>query len=174
MFNRKQLIIKILKNLLKAGVAVLVAVIVIFFSGRQISKISQTVSEQRISAFILEKRSETIFQLRDGFKVIGNADKKIEESLPLAENILGFVAGLENLASQNSVQQILSFSVPADKVIDYNINLSANISVLINYLKNFEKLPYFTGISSINLSASSVGGWEENSAVSLKAKVFIR
>lgn len=174
MFSKKQLIIKILKNLLKAGVAVAVAIIVIFFTGRQISKISQTINEQRISAFILEKRSETISQLKEGFRVIGSADKKIEESLPPAENILGFVAALENLASQNSIQQILNFSAPAEKIIDYNINLSANISVLINFLKNFEKIPYFTGISSINLSASPVGGWEENSAVSLKAKFFIR
>lgn len=154
--------------------AAVAAAVVIFFSSSQISKISQTIREQRISAFVLEKRSETIFQLREGFRVIGDADKKIEEALPPAENILGFVAGMENLASQNSVQQILSFSVLADKIIDYNINLNVNISSLINYLKNFEKLPYFTGISSINLSASSVGGWEENSAVSLRAKFFIR
>jgi len=174
MFNKKQLIIKILKNLLKAGVAVAVAAVVVFFAGKQISEISQTIREQRISAFVLEKRNETIFQLREGFKVIGDANTKIEESLPLAENILGFVVSLENLANQNSVQQILNFSAPIGKSIDYNINLNANISSLINYLKNFEKLPYFTGISSFNLSAPSVGGWEGDSAIFLKAKVFIR
>jgi len=172
MFNKKQLILTIFKISLKAVIATVIAIIIIVFSSQQISKISNSLKEQRTAAFILEKKTETISQLREDFNLVDEADRKISDAFPPADNILGFVTSLENLASQNGLQQTISFGTPADSSIDYNLTLNANIFTLINYLKNFEKLPYFTGISSINLNAPS--GWEGNSTISIRAKVYTK
>ena len=173
MFNKKQLIFSILRILAKAGIAVVVAAVVVGFSSRQISKISDSLAEQRAAVFTLERRNETVSQIREDFKIIGNADAKIEAAFPSRDNIIEFVTALERTASQNAVQQSLSFGVPVNNSIDYGINLTANINTLINYLKTFEKLSYFTAVSSVNLSASSAG-WESNSSISMRAKVYAK
>lgn len=172
MFSRKQLIIKILKLAARAVIAVIVAAIVVIFFSQRISKISASLAEQRASAFILEKRSETNAQLKEDFKIVGEADKKINDAFPPADNILGFVAALETLALRNSLQQSLGFGAPADSSIDYSITLSGNIFIFINYLKDFEKFPFFTAISSVDLNAP--GGWEGNSTISMRAKVYTK
>ncbi|MEK9154834.1 MAG: hypothetical protein AAB596_02090 [Patescibacteria group bacterium] len=163
----------IFKNFLKAVAAIIIAIIALLFFSRQIVKISESLAEQRASAFILEKKNDVITQLSEDFNLIGDADKKIENAFPPAENILGFVAALETLSNQTSLNQVLSFGTPVVSSIDYNIKLSGNISNLISYLKRFEKLPYFTEISSINLSASS-GNWENDSLISLEAKIHTK
>ncbi len=173
MFNKKQLILTILKILAKAGIAVVVAAVVMGFSSRQISKISDSLAEQRAAAFTLERRNETVSQIRDDFKIIGNADAKIAAAFPSRDNIIEFVTALEGVASQNAVQQSLSFGVPVANSVDYGINLTANINTLISYLKTFEKLPYFTAVLSIGLNSPS-GGWENNSSVSMRAKVYAK
>ena len=152
--------------------AAVVAAIIVVFSGQQIVKISNSLAEQRATAFILEKRSETITQLKEDFKLVGDADKKIENAFPPADNVLEFVAALETLANQNGVSQGLSFSAPVEGSVDYTIAIGGHIFILINYLKNFEKIPYFSAISSVSLNAP--GGWEGNSTISLKAKVYTR
>lgn len=165
----------ILKNALKAGAAIAVAAFVIIFTGKQIGKISDSLAEQRTATFILEKRSETISRLAKDFETVGNADEKIKNAFPPVDNILDFVAALENLSVQNSIQGTYSFGTPseAEGFIDYGLNINANIFSLINYLKSFENLPYFTGISGITLGAQS-NGWEGNSSVSLRAKIYTR
>jgi hypothetical protein len=175
MFTKKQLLMMILKNLLKASLAAAFAIAVIVFTGGQIGKISNSLVEQRTATFILEKRNETISRLAEDFKKIGGTDEKIKNAFPPVDNILDFVAALENLSVQNSIQETHSFGTPSETrdSIDYGINMSANIFSLINYLKSFEKLPYFTGVSGISLSAQG-NGWEGNSLVSLKARVYTR
>ncbi len=173
MFNRKQLIFSILRILAKAGIAVVVAAVVVGFSSRQISKISDSLAEQRAAVFTLERRNETVSQIREDFKIIGNADVKIETAFPSRDNIIEFVTALERAASQNAVQQSLSFGVPIANSIDYGINLTSNINTLISYLKTHEKLPYFTAVLSIGFNAPS-GGWENNASVSMRAMVYAR
>ena len=175
MFTKKQLLIKIFKNVLKAGVAIAVAASIVIFTGEQISKISNSLIEQRTAAFILEKRSETISRLAKDFVTVGNTDEKIKNAFPPVDNILGFVATLENLFVQNSIQGTYSFGTPSEAgdYIDYGLNINANIFSLINYLKSFENLPYFTRILSIGLGAQG-NGWEGNSLVSLRAKIYTR
>ena len=172
MFSKKQLILKILKIAARAVIAAVVAVIVVIFFSQRISKISFSLAEPRATAFFLGKRRETTAQLGEDFKIVGEADKKMNDAFPPTDNILGFVGALETLALRNSLQQSFSFGTPADSGIDYNIILNGNIFIFINYLKDFERLPFFTAISSVSLSAP--GGWEGNSTISMRAKVWTK
>ncbi len=58
-------------------------------------------------------------------------------------------------------------------VISYNMNLTANIYDLIAYMEAFEKLPYFTEISSMTINAIS-NNWESDSSVSITAKLYAK
>jgi len=179
MIKEKKLFLIIGWNLLRATLSVLIAIFIVFFSIKKISKISESIMENKRTSFILEKRNEVISDLRKNFQLIGDKDKKIEEAIIPTDNILDFVAILESLASQNSLQQSLKFGTPVLVVnnvssIDYYLTLNGNIITLMNYLKGFEKLPYITGISLINFQALTDKGWENNSSVSIQGKLYVR
>lgn len=166
------------------GVAIVLAIIIIFFFSNRISKVSNSLAEKKKISFILEKRNSNLEKIKEGFSALEESafDGKniIEEALPPINNILGFTSALKDLASQNSLQQSLKFSspIPLQEVgkiniysIDYAITLNGGISSLINYLKSFEKMPYFSGISEITLNAPPTG-WESNSSILMKAKLY--
>ena len=146
------------------------AILLIIFFSQQIVKISNSLFEQRATAFILERRNDAIGQLREDFKAIGESDNKIKNAFPPADNILDFISAMETLANSHSIPQSLRFGALAGDYIDYNIQLNANISIFINYLKSFEKLSYFTSISGISLSSS--GDLMGDSAISLGARIY--
>lgn len=184
MFSKNQIKIIILKNLAKAAVAVLFSIIVILFFSQQISQISNSLSETRKSSFILAKRNETLDRLRKDLAVIGGKDKKIEDALPSIDNILGFVETLESLASRHSLGQSYNFGTPVPfrtvdenfslAIIDYNLTVNADAVALTNYLKDFEKIPYFSAISSININAPAGRGFKDSSLISMKAKLYAK
>lgn len=184
MFKRRQLTLKIFKNLLRAGIAVAIAAIIVFIASQQISKISNSIQQKKTLSYILEKRTETISALKNDFEAVGEADKRIETALPATDNILDFVATLESLAAETSVQQSLKFGnpVPAGlgsgnlniSTIDYNLTLTGNVLILINYLKKFETLPYFSGISSISIASRTDKGWEGDSTIGITAKLYTK
>lgn len=157
----------------KAAAAVILASLACVFLAAKIDKVSRSLQQQRILTLVMEKRSETLSKLKDDFKITGGAEEKINDALPPADNILDFVAALEALAKDNSVVQILSFESPSNLTINYGINISGNVDSLINYLKDFEKLPYFTGVSGLNLTAPN-GDWRSNSSATLAAKVYTK
>lgn len=180
--NRKKTISIILKHLLRAFIALAISSALIFIISRQISKIGNSLMENKKLSFIFEKRNETIKKLRQDFEMIGGNAQKMQNALPPADNILEFVGALESLSAQNSLAQSLKFDTPVDfssvqdgnlkiSTVDYNINLNGNIFILLNYLRSFEKLPYFTGISFFNLSGSN---WENNSSISMKARLYVK
>lgn len=182
MFNKKQIFTAILKNLAKAASAAIIAVIIaVIFSG-QIAKIGETLAEKKKLSAILEKRSDTAVKIEENFKIIGPNEIKIQNALLPADNILEFVGFLESLAGQTSVSQNFGFSTPTVlpqseenislAIINYNLNIGANIFILINYLNGFEGAPYFTDISGINISAPN--GLESDFNATMSAKLYAK
>lgn len=180
MLKERELILTIGRNLLKAAATAIAAVFLVLFLSGQISKISESIVKNKRTTFLLEKRTETLSELRNNLKIIGDNEKKIEEAMPPVDNILDFVAALEAVASENSLQQSLKFGTPVQVTagqiysIDYYVTLNGNVVTLLNYLKRFEQLPYVTGISRINLQASTPRGWEDDSSVSIQGKLYVR
>lgn len=168
----KYLLLTISKYALRAVIPAIIAVFMITFLKEKIILISRSVVEQRTLSMVLERRSETLSKLKNDFDAVGEVDEKIKGAMPPADNILDFVAALESMASKHSIQQSLNFNTPSDSSIDYSINLSGNVFALISYLKDFEKLPYLTGVNSVNIV--SQGDWTDSSSVYLAAKLYIK
>lgn len=175
MFEKHYLLKEIFKYLLRATLAMVLALsIVLFFKG-EILQISKSISEQKRTAFILERRSQTIRQLEQDLKVIKNNETLISFSMPSADNVVDFKASLDSIANRLSLQQSVTFGMPLQdqKSIDYSISLTANAVTFLSYLEEFEKLPYLTKITSIDYKPL-VGSWENSSLITLKAQVFTK
>lgn len=184
MINKKQLLISIAKDVLKSAVFVIIAIVVVIFAEKKIVKIADSLQEKIVLGSVLDKSNETSLKLREDFKIVGEKDKKIQAAFILADNILEFVGILESLAKQHSLTQTVKFSSPVPvpnqsgnlnlASIDYNIVLNGNVSTLASYIKDFEKLPYFSGISSITLNATPAQGWNDNSSIFIQAKLYVK
>ncbi len=178
MFTTKNLLIVIGRHILTATGVVLVAVIVIFFISSKIEGITNAIIEDRQIASTLERHNELLSTLKSDAELVGTNDTIIEQSFPPANDILGFTSALESLALRNGVTQSFRFKPPAPSsvkapfplfTISYSNNLSGNILTLGNYLKEFERIPYFTKIE--RFSITSVGKWEEAATISFDATI---
>lgn len=184
MFNEKKLLWDIVKSALVAVIAILGAIIFVSILSRQISKISNSVFEKQTVALILEKRTENLFILKQELEQIGNVDARIENAFPAPDSILEFVVVLESLASQRSLTQNIGFGniVPSPinspyvplSLVDYNVSFGGNINILQNYLEDFEKLPFFTGIKTLTFYSSDATGWIGNSQIVIGANLYIK
>ena len=192
MFTKRQLKIGIIKQLTRALIFVTIASIAIYILGGQISKIGQMAKENRTAAAILEQKNQMASEIKADLVSIGDGDKKIEEAFIKTENIIEFINSLEKIALNNGLEQTLKFGNPVPIVeqaaeseenktadalelmkVEYDIKLRGGVEDFNNYLQDFEKLPYFTGISSIAITASPTTGWEKQTTISIMAQLYI-
>lgn len=184
MIGKKRLFLIIVKRLSIALVVVLVSFSAIYFLKTRIEKIGNSLEENKRISFYLEKRNEMFAKLFADMKIVGGNDTAIENAIPSADNILNFVTALDDLATQNSQQHTVNFSNPViasdlpdgSKLysIDFNLSLSSNSLSLVNFLRGFDKLPYFTSISGINLNAPPTGGWDGPSSITIQGKLYAK
>lgn len=183
MLTKKQLILTVLKNLTILTVAVSGALFVAVYSSKQINRISSAISEKKRVSYILEKRSETYTNLRRDFAILNGADGLIESALVPSDDISGFIGAVETLGVKSGVVQSYQFGIPnlsgalgnpEIASVDYSLRARTNIYGLIAYLKNFENMPYFSGIMSISISAGTPRGLDNDSDVSMSARLYAR
>lgn len=184
MFNKNKLLIGLAKSLLKALLAGLIAGAVVWFLSGQIAKTGKTLYEKKKLSLILSKRTETVLKLTEDFKIVGANDEKIENALPTTDSILEAISVLESVALKNSLVQSLRFGNPTlfsadpDKIplggIDYSITINGTATAFTKYLEDFEKLPYFSGISNLNLSGPSDKGWDGNALITAQARLYTK
>ncbi|HBB57001.1 TPA: hypothetical protein DEW47_04000 [Patescibacteria group bacterium] len=173
MLSKKQFYTVIVKQSAKIILSIVIATIIISYSCKKIAGISSFVAESRAANMALEKRSEMNARLENDFKILGNGAERITNAFPPADNILSFMGALENLAQKQSLSQNLSFSDPNGKAIDYTVTLNGNLITLINYMKDFENLPYFSSIYSLEIRSGQFG-WLDNSSIAMKARLNVR
>lgn len=179
MFTTKNLLKLAGKHLLVAIIAVVVTVGIVLFISGQITKVSATAIKERHLAALLSERTALLSNLKHEIEIIGSNDITIKKAFIPSNNILGFVSILESIALKNSVTQSFHFSSPVPAVIatsfplatiSYQNTVSSNISTFINYLRDFESLPYFTKIDSLSISSGGAD-WNNTSAISFNASV---
>lgn len=163
--------------------AIAIAGLASYFLALEISKISDAVVQNRRLATALEKRTEVFSTLARDAQIIGNNDTIVDNAFISSDNILEFISALESLALKNGVTQSFHFETPTPapisapfplSTIGYSNNLSINVSSLTNYLKDFEKLPYFTKISSLTITSGDPTGWRGASSVSMRATLYTK
>lgn len=187
MFTKKQLqlIIPLAKRFLKALIAVIIAISAIWFLSGQISKAGNVILEKKKLSLILSKRNEITLKLTEDFQVVGSNDKKIADALPPADSILEFISTLDGIAQRNGFNQTLRFGTPvlfssdAGKIllstIDYSITMDgAAVTNFTKYLEEFERMPYFSGISNVIFNSPGGRGWDDNSTILMQAKLYTK
>lgn len=181
MFAKRQLTFIIIRAAAKAGTAIIIAALVVSFFSGQISRIGKSLVEKRQMSLTLEKRGDVIATLQKNISIIKSGNQAMESAFPPIDNTSLFISALEKLSGENSLRQSLRFGPAAPSSfqsrlniyeIDYNIDINGDITSFIKYLKDFETLPYFSGISEI--SVGSPGGWDNNSTVSMRAKLYVK
>lgn len=185
MFNQKKLILKLSTSLGIILVVIILSTILIYFFASQTTAIVKKIQENKKLSYIMKNKEETNSQILQDFKFIGeDYNSKILATIPSEDNILPFVEAMESIAKKNSLEQVINFSNPTTQNDDSNpglteINFSlaitnANIITFANYLNDFEKLPYFAGISSISFLSPTNSGWNNNSTININGKIYAK
>lgn len=181
MFTTKNLFTLVGKHILISLGVLAVTFTVVFFLSAQITKVSSRAVADRHLATQLSERTSLLTNLKHETEVIGNNDVIIKHAFIPSNNILEFVSVIEALALKNGLTQAFHFSTPTPASIGgpfplatityQNTISSADVSALINYLKEFDQLPYFTKIEALSISAGS-GDWRTAGTVSFSASVL--
>lgn len=183
---KKKIILKLSLTFLLSAAMVTLAWLGTYFLKKQILNISQKIQEKKQLTYILKNRENAAAKINRDFKLVAaDYEQRIKNGLPTVDNIIPFVEAMESLAKKNSLNQTITFAspqpLPADSgdltlfAINYTLSLSnANLSVFLNYLEDFEKLPYFASLDSISLGANGSRGWEDNSSITLSGKFYAK
>lgn len=180
MFTTKNLLMLIGRHALIAILAVVVAMTVAGLLSQQITRLSDDVQKNRRLASALEKRTELFGVLKRDTELVGTNDMLIERAFIPSDNILDFVTTLEGLALKNGVTQSFTFSNPAPSTVSapfplamvaYSNSLNGDLASFSSYLKDFERLHYFTKIENLSISAQSKTGWRDMGTMSFQASI---
>jgi hypothetical protein len=179
------------KFLIKLAIKIIIALIIIalsatavYFLSRQITKINLSLDEKKEMDYLIVNRETVNNKIKTDFlEVDPNYQTKINESIPSVYNVLSFVDAMESLSKKYSFKQTLSFDQPIPVTdingpiklnsIKFNLTINdANGNNFISYLQDFEKLPYFASIDSINYLGTSDSGWQNNSSINITGNFY--
>jgi len=164
---------------------IIISSLSIYFLRKQINSINATIAEKKEMNYLIANREEVDAKISADFSSVDpQYEKKIADSIPSVYNILSFVDALESLSKKYSFKQTLSFNQPtlaseisgpiSLMVINFNVAIDEiNIDGLVNYLNDFEKLPYFVSINSLNYLAQGSNGWKENSSINISGRLYV-
>lgn len=180
MFTTKNLLILIGRHAL---IAILVAIASLIATGilsQQITRLSDDVLKNRRLASALEKRTELFASIKRDSDLVGTNDLLIEQAFVPSNNILEFISTLESLALKNGVTQSFNFGNPVPSTISapfplamvtYSNSLNGDLKAFSNYLKDFERLHYFTKIESLSITAEDKTGWRGAGTMTFQASI---
>lgn len=183
MFTKKNLLLLIGRHTLIAGGVVLVALGAITFLSHKITETADAVVKNQTLAKTLAERTALFTTLKRDSEIVGTGDAAIEHAFIPSDNILDFIAGLETLALKNNTTQAFRFETPVVTSIDaplplatisFSNSLATNALTFSNYLKEFERLPYFAKIESFTISAQDKTGWRGASTATYRATLYTR
>lgn len=182
MFTTKNLLKIFSKHILIAFGFILIATISITILSGKIIQLSKTTAESRNMAASIREQASLLSSLKHEADIIGNNEEIIEGALIPSNNILTFVSAIESLALKNNISQKFHFSPPVVapigspipvNIINFQNSFSGNTNILVNYLKDFEKMPYFTQINSLNISSAD-GNVMTSANISFSASVYAK
>lgn len=183
MIKSKNFLILIGKNIIISLSVIVVCIVAIFFIQKAIEKVTNTIVLNHKLETQLKKRTELISIIDRGSQVVGKNDTLIMNAFVPSNNISEFINKLDDLVFISGIKQTYRFDTPVPSTIvgpfplstiSYSNSLTIDMNNLLIYLKNFEKLPYFTKIQSLNITSQDKVGWTGLSSVSMKAELFTK
>ncbi len=181
MFTIKNLLLLIVRNTIISFIFVALSLAGIFFINKKIEIITNNIVLNHKLISELKKRTELFSTIETDSEIVGKNDILINNAFVPSNNISKFTNTLDDLASENQITQIYRFETPvlsgtsgefSTSTISYTNNISADISVFSKYLKDFEKLPYFTKIEGFNIASQDKNGIVGLSNISIKATLL--
>jgi hypothetical protein len=181
MFTIKNLLMLIVRNTIISLIFVAISISSIFYINGKISIITDTIVLNHKMEAELKKRSELLETLKQDAQIIEKNDILINNAFIPSNNISEFTNVLDDLAIKNNIIQLYRFETPvisstsdelSTSTISFSNTISGDFSTISKYLKNFEKLPYFTKIESLNISSQDSKGWVGLSSVTMKATLL--
>lgn len=178
MFTTKNLLILIIRNALISLIFVAISVGIIFFVNNKIERITNTIVLNHKLEAKLKQWTEFSAKLESDTQIIGKNDALISKAFIPLNNISEFTNVLDNLATNNKILQTYHFDTPtapaesgefSTSTVSYANTLTTDVSTFSKYLKDFEKLPYFTKIEGFNITSQDANGWTGTSTITLKA-----
>jgi hypothetical protein len=182
--TKNKFTLKIISKVIIILSIIAVAAIVVSFFSTQIKKINSTMAEKKEMDYLISNREQVGNKIKSDFSTVDPAyQEKITGSIPSVYNILSFVDATDSLAKKHSLKQTVSFSQPEPAteiagpislmLIDFNITIDeTNVEIFTNYLKDFEQLPYFASINSINYLGGGKSGWQGNSSINISGSLY--
>ena len=183
MFTLKNILILIGRNALISLAVIFISLIGIFYLSKEINKISNTAVQKNLQSSNLKRATNISETYNNDKQIVGENYTNIENAFLPSDNISKFTNALDDLTSKNGVKQVYNFETPTPisllgpfpvSTIAYTNSFTTNISSFSNYLKDFEKLNYFTKIDGFTISSQGKTGWLETSTVSLKAILYAK
>jgi hypothetical protein len=155
----------------------------VFLLKKQITHITDAIVLNHKLETSLKKRIELLSVVKHDAQIVDSNDILINNAFIPSNNILEFINALDNLAISNGVTQIYRFETPVPSAISgpfplsdisYSNNISTNVLKFSKYLKDMEKLPYFTNIESLNISSQDKAGWINSATISFQATLITK
>jgi len=179
MFDKKQLFIHISLLIFKVAVVAGLSAAGILALSRNTSSIADSIVEGRTLAFTIEKRAETVRNLKDQLSRIGDKEEKLVNAIPPIENILGFVRAMKDAGRAYSDQYAVSFGAPQKGdsgffEVPYDARFGGTVSDITAYIRRVESLPFFSSIESIEVRAREGGSWKNASTLIITGKLYAR
>lgn len=179
---RKSIVISLVAILLTAGA--------VYFAYGKIIKLSKESQGKQNLIYQASRKNQTNADLLRIWKDFGPKYDQINNILPASNDLLGYTGELEKIAAATAVTQNVQLQTPKTTVsnlpqktsdkdqvaskkgssVDYSIELKGNFDQFINYINALEGAPYFTQITSLNLSGGQ--SLNQNAAASIGAKVY--
>lgn len=164
---------------IRTASAIAGGIFISLFLTREIKTASANLVKQKQFEYLLSNQASEIEILNFNNALMATGKNAIERALFKGDEIVEFLGSLETLAGSNALTQSVHFNAPqvsenpSISSVDYTININGNIFTLLQYLRDFEKLPYFTHVSAVNIKAGEFG-WTGDSAITLSARLYIR
>ncbi len=183
MFTIKNLLILIGRNALISLIVISITILAVFFIEKEIEHITDSIVLNHKLEAELKNRTESFSVVNHDAQIIGGNGTLINNAFVPSNNISEFINALDNLASGNGITETYHFETPISSTlsesfplstITYSNNLTTGVLNFSSYLKNFEKLPYFTKIESLNISSQDKIGWAGLDTISLQATLITK
>lgn len=164
---------KILNSLLFIGI-ITISVLNIYFS----NNISNSIISKKQQAINQQTNSESIQQQLTFYENNPEIIQTISNVLPNQDSIIQVVEDIEGLQKSLSIPTAFEFSsiVPTQDInnsyVSFIIKTNTTTLKTISFLRSFEKLPYLTKITSINIKTpQGIGGPVE---LAISGRVYVQ
>lgn len=183
MFNSKNILILVTRNTIISLVFVFISIFLVFYIKNEIKNITDRVAINNKLNSELKQRTELFTVIKKDATIIGNNEILIQSAFIPSNDISLFTNTLDELALKHDLTQAYRFETPMEgaengsfsfSTISFLNNFNTNTKTLSSYLKDFENIPYFTKIESLNISSQDQLGISGISNISLKATLLTK